>query len=146
LTKEFDMKDLSIRILQANLDDPRVIELIENHVIAARRQTAPGSAHALDLSGLRSPNVSVWVADRGEDIVGAGALKRLSDVEGEAKSMYTPTSARRLGVARIMLSHIIDAARNKGLRQLSLETGSWLYFDPARALYFLWFRGMRAFW
>jgi putative acetyltransferase len=131
LTKEFDMKDLSIRILQANLDDPRVIELIENHVIAARRQTAPGSAHALDLSGLRSPNVSVWVADRGEDIVGAGALKRLSDVEGEAKSM---------------LSHIIDAARNKGLRQLSLETGSWLYFDPARALYFLWFRGMRAFW
>jgi putative acetyltransferase len=129
------MKDLRIRILQADLDDPRVVELIENHVLAARRQTAPGSAHALDLSGLRSSDVSVWVADRGDAIVGTGALKRLSEVEGEVKSMYTSPSARRLGVASIMLSHIVDAARNEGLSRLSLETGSWPYFDPARALY-----------
>jgi putative acetyltransferase len=130
-----DMKDLRIRILQADLDDPRIVELIENHVVAARGQTASGSAHALDLSGLRSSDVSVWVADRGEDIVGTGALKRLSEVEGEVKSMYTSPSARRLGVASIMLNHIIDAARNEGLRRLNLETGSWPYFDPARALY-----------
>jgi putative acetyltransferase len=135
LTKEFDMKDLSIRIHQANLDDPRVIELIENHVMAARRQTAPGSAHALDLSGLQSSDVSVWVAHRGEDVIGTGALKRLSEVEGEVKSMYTSPSARRLGIASIMLNHIIDAARHEGLKRLSLETGSWPYFDPARALY-----------
>jgi putative acetyltransferase len=135
LTKELDMKDLCIQILQANLDDPRVVELIENHVTAARRQTAPGSAHALNLSGLRSPDVSVWVAHRGGDIVGTGALKILSEVEGEVKSMYTSPSARRLGIARIMLSHIIDTARNDGVRRLSLETGSWQYFHPARALY-----------
>ena len=129
------MKDLRIRILQADLDDPRIVELIENHVVAARGQTAPGSAHALGLSGLRSSDVSVWVANRGEDVVGTGALKRLSEVEGEVKSMYTSPSARRLGVASIMLDHIIDAARNEGLRRLNLETGSWPYFDPARALY-----------
>lgn len=129
------MKDLGIRILQADLDDPRIVELIENHVGAARGQTAPGSAHALDLSGLRSSDVSVWVADRGEDIVGTGALKRLSEAEGEVKSMYTSSSARRLGVASMMLNHIINVARNDGLRRLSLETGSWPYFDPARALY-----------
>jgi putative acetyltransferase len=129
------MKDLRIRILQADLDDPRIVELIENHVVTARGQTAPGSAHALDLSGLRSSEVSVWVADRGKDIVGTGALKRLSEVEGEVKSMYTSPSARRLGVASLMLNHIIDAARHEGFRRLNLETGSWPYFDPARALY-----------
>ena len=129
------MKDLRIRILQADLDDPRIVELIENHVVAARGQTAPGSAHALDLSGLRSSDVSVWVANCGEDVVGTGALKRLSEVEGEVKSMYTSPSARRFGVASIMLTHIINTAKNQGLRRLSLETGSWPYFDPARALY-----------
>jgi GNAT superfamily N-acetyltransferase len=34
-----------------------------------------------------------------------------------------------------MLRHIIDAARSMGLERLSLETGSWEYFNAARALY-----------
>lgn len=34
-----------------------------------------------------------------------------------------------------MLRHIIDAARALRLRRLSLETGSWDYFAPARRLY-----------
>jgi len=34
-----------------------------------------------------------------------------------------------------MLRHIIVAARAAGSSRLSLETGSWDYFRPARALY-----------
>ena len=34
-----------------------------------------------------------------------------------------------------MLRHIIDVARTTGLTRLSLETGSWAYFNPARSLY-----------
>ena len=34
-----------------------------------------------------------------------------------------------------MLRHLIDAARAMGLRRVSLETGAWPYFEPARALY-----------
>jgi putative acetyltransferase len=34
-----------------------------------------------------------------------------------------------------MLTHIIGAARRQGMTRLSLETGSWDYFLPARALY-----------
>jgi putative acetyltransferase len=34
-----------------------------------------------------------------------------------------------------MLRHIIAAARAEGLSRLSLETGSWAYFRPARELY-----------
>jgi putative acetyltransferase len=121
--------------LDALYDDPSVVKLIETHVFAARRQTAPGSAHALDLSGLKSPDISVWVACRSGDLVGTGALKRLSTAEGEVKSMYTAPSARRCGVARVMLAHIIDSASGEGLARLSLETGSWSYFEPAIALY-----------
>ena len=34
-----------------------------------------------------------------------------------------------------MLLHIIDTARAMGMSRLSLETGSWEYFVPARELY-----------
>jgi putative acetyltransferase len=123
------------RILPADLDDTRVILLLTDHVRVAREQTEPGSAHALDISGLRMPAISVWTAWIGEDLAGAGALKRLSAVEGEIKSMYTAPSARRQGVALAMLTHIIETARSEGMRRLSLETGSWSYFEPARRLY-----------
>jgi putative acetyltransferase len=129
------MTDHGLRILPANLDDPRVVQLIEAHVLTARGQTAPGSAHALDLSGLKSSSISVWAVWHSDDLVGTGALKRLSATEGEIKSMYTALSARRRGVASAMLIHIIDTACGEGLERLSLETGSWSYFEPALALY-----------
>jgi len=127
------MPDNVLRILPADLDDVRVLMLLESHVRVARAQTAPGSAHALDLSGLKAPGISVWVACVSGDVV--GALKRLSGVEGEVKSMFTAPSARKQGVARVMLAHIIATARGESLARLSLETGSWPYFEPARALY-----------
>jgi putative acetyltransferase len=127
--------DRILRILPADLDDARIILLLASHVRAARAQTAPGSAHALELSRLKVPGISVWAAWLSADLAGAGALKRLSSVEGEIKSMYTAPSARRQGVARAMLAHIIHAARGEGIERLSLETGSWPYFDPARSLY-----------
>jgi putative acetyltransferase len=129
------MADHGLRILPADIDDPDVVKLIESHILAARQQTAPGSAHALDLSGLRVPHISVWVAVRAGIAVGTGALKRLSPTEGEVKSMYTVPSARRCCVASVMLAHIIDAAQSEGLVSLSLETGSWSYFEPAISLY-----------
>jgi putative acetyltransferase len=129
------MTDSILRILPADLDDARVVMLLGSHVRAARAQTAPGSAHALELCGLKVPGISVWAAWLSGDLAGTGALKRLSAVEGEIKSMYTASSARRQGVARAILAHIIEIARSEGIERLSLETGSWPYFDPARRLY-----------
>jgi putative acetyltransferase len=129
------MANSVLRILPADLDDTRMILLLTDHVRVARAETAPGSAHALNLSGLRMPAISVWAAWIGGDLAGAGALKRLSAVEGEIKSMYTEHSARRRGVAQAMLTHIVETARGEGMERLSLETGSWPYFEPARRLY-----------
>jgi putative acetyltransferase len=124
-----------IRITSGDFSDPRVIDLLRFHLNAARAQTAPGSAHALDLAGLQSPDISFWSMWDGETLLGVGALKRLSSDHAEIKSMHTAQFARRRGVGSAMLKHIISVARASGISRLSLETGSWDYFKPAQALY-----------
>jgi len=124
-----------MRIIDGDLDDRRVVDLLQTHVTSARAQTAPGSAHALDLAGLKSSEISVWTIWEGETLAGVGALKRLSDDHGEVKSMHTAQAMRGRGAGSAMLRHIIAAAKAAGFARLSLETGSWEYFDPARRLY-----------
>jgi putative acetyltransferase len=122
-------------IVRGDLDDPRVLGLLALHVTRARAETARGSDHALDATGLRAPEISLWaVWDEGE-LLGLGALKRISPEHGEVKSMHTIESARRRGVGSAVLQHIIVAARSQGMTRLSLETGSWDYFAAARAFY-----------
>jgi len=127
--------EIAMHIVEGGLDDARVVELLHTHLIRARAETAPGSAHALDLSGLRAPEVTFWSAWEGDAVVGVGALKRLSADHGEVKSMHTAETARGRGVGSAMLRQIMAAARAQGMSRLSLETGSWAYFAPARALY-----------
>jgi putative acetyltransferase len=124
-----------MRIIPGDLGDPRVTGLLRIHVETARAETACGSAHALDLTGLQSPDISLWTVWDGETLLGTGALKRLSADHGEVKSMHTAQSARRRGAGSAMLRHIIASARAGGMTRLSLETGSRDYFRPARALY-----------
>jgi putative acetyltransferase len=124
-----------LSIIQGDLRDPRVVNLVHCHLTRARAETAPGSAHALDLVGLESPDISFWTVWDDDKLLGIGALKQLSIDHCEIKSMYTAQSARRKGVGRTMLRHIIATARKRGVWRLSLETGSWDYFEPARALY-----------
>ena len=124
-----------MRIVEGGLDDPRVIELLERHVTRARAETARGSAHALDLSSLRAPDITFWSAWEGDTVAGVGALRQLTNDHGEIKSMHTAESMRRKGVGSAIVRHIVEAARSRGMSRLSLETGSWPYFAPARALY-----------
>jgi putative acetyltransferase len=124
-----------LRIEEGGLDDPRVVALLRLHVSRARAETAPGSAHALDLAGLRAPGMRFWSAWEGDELVGVGALKPLDPGHGEIKSMHTAEAARGRGVGSALLRQIMAEARAAGLRRLSLESGSWPYFLPARALY-----------
>ena len=124
-----------IRITPGDFGDPRVVDLLQTHVTAARSETARGSAHALDLAGLQSPDIGFWAMWDGDALLAVGALKRLSPDHGEVKSMHTAQAARRRGAGSAMLRHIIESARGQGLKRLSLETGSWDYFRPAQALY-----------
>ena len=124
-----------MRIINGDFTDARVLDLLRIHLTNARAQTAPGSAHALDVAGLQAPGISFWTIWDDEALLGCGALKRLSADHGEVKSMHTAQAMRRKGVGSAMLAHIIATARAGGMSRLSLETGSWDYFVPARALY-----------
>jgi putative acetyltransferase len=124
-----------MRIITGDFSDARVLELLRIHLTSSRANTARGSAHALDIAGLQSPDVSFWTIWEGETLLGCGALKRLAPDHGEVKSMHTVQAARRAGVGSAMLRHIVATARARGMARLSLETGSWDHFAPARALY-----------
>lgn len=124
-----------MRIHPGDLNDPKVVALLETHLRMARAATAPGSAHALDLNGLRAPDIKLWTIWAGETLLGCGALKRLAANHGEVKSMHTVEATRGQGAGSAVLAHIIETARADGLTRLSLETGSWDYFIPARAFY-----------
>ena len=124
-----------MRIIQGDFTDPRLVDLLRIHWTTARSQTAPGSAHALDITQLQSPDISFWTIWEGETLLGFGALKRLSADHGEVKSMHTSQAARRRGAGSAMLRHIIEIARARGMSRLSLETGAAEYFAPARAFY-----------
>jgi putative acetyltransferase len=123
------------RIIPADFNDQRVIDLLNHHRVSARAQTARDSAHALDLIALQAPDIDLWTSWADDALVAVRALKRLSSDLGEVKSMHTVHTARGCGVGSAMLLHIIAAARQRGLSRLCLETGSWDYFLPAQALY-----------
>jgi putative acetyltransferase len=95
----------------------------------------PQNVFALDLSGLQTPDVTVWSAWRGARVAGVAALKRLGPVSGELKSMRTHPDFLRQGVAGALLEHIVREARRQDLTRLSLETGRGPAFEPALALY-----------
>ena len=124
-----------MKIQRGGLDNPRVHELIVSHLNKSRTETAPGSDHALDLNGLKDSEVEFWSMWDNGDLVAIGAMLRLSRDHYEVKSMHTISNKRRGGIGSKMLLHIIDFARAEGAKRLSLETGSWEYFRPARALY-----------
>ncbi|HEX9010037.1 MAG TPA: GNAT family N-acetyltransferase [Holophagaceae bacterium] len=118
-----------------DLSGPEVQALLAEHLRNMRSLTPPGSVHALDLTALRQPGVTFWSAWSGPVLVGCGALKELSPLHGEVKSMRTASDHRRTGVAQAMLRHILGVAAARGYRRLSLETGSQPAFEPARRLY-----------
>jgi putative acetyltransferase len=120
------------------LDDlrgPEIAAFLEEHLDDMRAVSPPESKHALDLEGLRSPEVTFWTVWDGDLLVGCGALKELGATHGEIKSMRTAPPYRGTGVASAMLSHILGEAARRGYRRVSLETGSAEFFAPARALY-----------
>lgn len=123
------------QIREGGLDDPRVIALLEEHAANMLANSPRESCHFLDLSELKAPDVTFWSAWDGETLLGCGALKQLDAAHGEVKSMRTAAQHLRRGTGAALLSQILAAARARGYKRLSLETGSSPAFEPAIALY-----------
>lgn len=124
---------LDIRI--DDLTSAEIADFLEQHVREMRSVSPPESKHALDLEGLRKPDITFWTAWEDRQLVGCGALKQLDSTHGEIKSMRTSPSHRRNGVATAILRHILREAETRGYFRVSLETGAMSFFEPARMLY-----------
>ena len=124
-----------MHIIAGGLQHAQVQALLEAHLRSSQSNSPPESVHALNLDALQQPTIRFWSAWDGEDLMGCGALKMLSPVHGELKSMRTADAHLRKGVARRMVKHIEAEARKLSVQHLSLETGSHAPFAAARALY-----------
>lgn len=124
-----------MKIILDDLCSPEVIALLEAHLQHMIAITPPGSVHALDLDALKSPQVSFWSVWEGVSLLGCGALKRLDRCHAEIKSMRTASAHMGRGVASHLLKFILDEARKSNYQHVSLETGSFDAFIPARKLY-----------
>ena len=121
-----------------DLRGPEIAQLLQAHLDGMRAISPEASVHALDLDALRKPEItfwSIWEDGQAGQLCGCGAIKQLNAEHAELKSMRTATAHLRKGVAAQLLTHIITAARQRGLRRLSLETGSTQDFAPAHKLY-----------
>ena len=119
-------------------DDMRraeILALLEEHLADVARHSPPESVHALDVDELRAPEVTLWTAWEAGELLGCGALKEIAPRHGEIKSMRTARAHLRRGVGARILEHLIEEARRRSYRRLSLETGSMKAFAPARRLY-----------
>jgi putative acetyltransferase len=118
-----------------DLTGPEIIELLADHMRDMHVHSPPESVHALDLDGLRKPDITFWSVWSDNTLVGCGALKELDKKHGEIKSMRTAAEFRGRGAGKLMLRHLIAEAEKRGYKRLSLETGSMAAFEPARRLY-----------
>ncbi len=124
-----------MKIVLDDLSGPEIAGFLDEHVQEMRSTTPLESKHALDLDGLRRPEITFWSVMDGDSLVGCGAIKRLDPDHAEVKSMRTAPAHKRSGTASLLLEHIITEARRMGFTRLSLETGATEFFLPARKLY-----------
>jgi len=120
------------------LDDlrgPEIKALLEEHLRDMHANSPPGSVHALDLPGLRKPEISFWTVWDDKRLVACCALKELDRTHGELKSMRVARSDRGRGIGGLLVGHLLAEARRRGYERLSLETGSMAFFSPAHRLY-----------
>jgi putative acetyltransferase len=124
-----------MRIEVDDLSRSAVHELLNEHLSNMYELSPPEQVFALDLSKLKSPDITFWTAWDDDLLLGCGALKKLTAAHGEIKSMRTPAKLRGRGAGRALLARIIETAIERRYSLLSLETGTHPAFFAAQQLY-----------
>ena len=126
---------MAFEIVAEDAYDPEVLALVERHLDFSREVTPIGGVFALGPHALRRSGLTVFGAREDGRLVGIAALQQLRRDEGELKTMHALPESRRRGVGRALVGHVLEVARARGYRRVSLETGNFEAFAPARALY-----------
>ena len=124
-----------LKSIEGNFDNPNVHKLLIRHFIELRSVSPKGSAHVLDIDGLKDPSIKFWSLWEENDLVGVGALKFLDKQHGEFKSIRVNDKFRKKENGSKVINHLINEAKKLNIKRLSLETGSGAFFAPARKLF-----------
>ena len=124
-----------LKSIEGNFDDPKVNQLLKKHFVELKSASPKGSAHVLDISGLKVPSIKFWSLWENDQLLGCGALKFLDKDHGEFKSIRVHDGFRGKGNGIKVINHLIDEAKKLEIKRLSLETGSGSFFIPARKLF-----------
>lgn len=127
------MPDYAIR--EDDLTGEEVAGLLRLHLDEMHQWSPPESVHAMPVERLRSADVTFYSAWDGPRLAACGAIKQLGPDHGELKSMRAHPDYRGRGAGKAVLARLLDVARERGYRRLSLETGAPEQFLPARRLY-----------
>tara|TARA_B100001121_G_scaffold137416_1_gene120357 strand:+ start:176 stop:643 length:468 start_codon:yes stop_codon:yes gene_type:complete len=121
--------------IEGNFDHPEVNELLTKHFIELRAASPEGSAHVLDIPGLKVPSIKFWSLWENAKLMGCGALKFLNDTHGEFKSIRVHDEFRNKGYGIKIIKHLINEAKKLNIKRISIETGAGDFFKPARKLF-----------
>jgi putative acetyltransferase len=124
-----------LRSIEGNFDNPDVNEMLINHFIELRSVSPEGSAHVLDIAGLKDPTIKFWSLWEEDRLMGIGALKFLDKDHGEFKSIRVNDKFKSQGYGVKIINHLINEAKRLNIRKLSLETGAGNFFASARKLF-----------
>ena len=124
-----------LKSIEGNFDNPEVNKLLAKHFIELKAASPDGSAHVLDIPGLKDPSIKFWSLWENDRIFGCGALKLLGKDHGEFKSIRIHDNFKNQGNGIKVIKHLIDEAKKLKIRRISLETGAGKFFDPARKLF-----------
>ncbi len=124
-----------LKSIEGNFDNLDVNELLIKHFIELRAASPEGSAHVLDIPGLKVPSIKFWSLWENDKLMGCGALKFLDNNHGEFKSIRIHDNFRNQGNGRNVIDHLINEAKKLNIKKLSIETGAGDFFKPARKLF-----------
>lgn len=135
-----------LKSIEGNFNNPEVNELLTKHFVELRAASPEGSAHVLDIPGLKIPSIKFWSLWKDKKLIGYGALKFLNTEHGEFKSIRIHDNFRKQGHGINVINHLINEAKKLKIKRLSIETGAGDFFIPARKLFKKnWIYYMRTF-
>ncbi|MFI5178577.1 MAG: GNAT family N-acetyltransferase [Vicinamibacterales bacterium] len=94
---------------------------------------ASQSRHGYSVEKLLKEGVRFFVIRDDGAAAGCGGVQLFGSEYGEVKRMYVRPAFRGRGLAKLLLDHLADYARQRGIGVLRLETG--IYQHAAIALY-----------
>ena len=124
-----------MKSIEGNFENSEVNELLNKHFIELRTVSPEGSAHVLDIEGLKDKSIKFWSLWDNNQLIGCGALKFLEKNHGEFKSIRVADKFRRSGIGEKIIKHLIEEAKKLEISKLSIETGAGDFFIPARKLF-----------